>query len=178
MENKNNLEESALYCGRAIEGQVFKGETFEIQKTERGILYHCYGGYSIFVTPNNKALYQTLNEFIDIENGVVKLNDEESKDFELATSAISYILNAPRIAFSDQGFTFDLATFIVQYLQQITDEAESTPLQYENAEENAQFEDAMIAIEEIKKDIEKEHAENQGESEGEGEIAEEEATNG
>lgn len=168
---QNNINDSALYCGRLIEGQVFKGETFEIQKTERGILYHCYGGYSIFVTPNNKALYQTLNEFIDIETGVVKLNEEESKDFELATSAITYILNAPRIAFSDQGFTFDLATFLVQYLQQIADEAENTPLQYENAEENAQFEEAMVALEELKKDIENEYAENQGESEGKSESA-------
>lgn len=166
---QNNLNDSALYCGRAIEGQVFKGETFEIQKTERGILYHCYGGYSIFVTPNNKALYQTLNEFIDIETGVIKLSEEESKDFELAASAISYILNAPRIAFADQGFTFDLATFLVQYLQQITDDAENAPLQYENAEENAQFEEAMVALEGLKKDIETEDAENQRESEGEGE---------
>jgi hypothetical protein len=166
---QNNINDSVLYCGRPIEGQVFKGETFEIQKTERGILYHCYGGYSIFVTPNNKALYQTLNEFIDIETGVVKLNEEESKDFELATSAISYILNAPRIAFADQGFTFDLATFLVQYLQKITDDAENTPLQYENAEENSQFEEAMVALEELKKDIENEYAENQRESEGEGE---------
>lgn len=168
MEQKN-INDSALYCGRSIEGQVFKGETFEIQKTERGILYHCYGGYSIFVTPNNKALYQTLNEFIDIETGVVTLNEEESKDFELATSAITYILNAPRIAFSDQGFTFDLATFLVQYLQQIADESGKAPLQYENAEENSQFEEAMVAIAELKKEIEKEHAENQGESEGESE---------
>ena len=168
---QNNINDSALYCGRPIEGQVFKGETFEIQKTERGILYHCYGGYSIFVTPNNKALYQTLNEFIDIETGVVKLNEDESKDFELATSAITYILNAPRIAFSDQGFTFDLATFLVQYLQQIADEAENAPLQYENAEENAQFEEAMVALEELKKDIENEYAENQGESEGKSESA-------
>lgn len=168
---QNNLNDSALYCGRAIAGQVFKGETFEIQKTERGILYHCYGGYSIFVTPNNKALYQTLNEFIDIETGVVKLSEEESKDFELVTSAISYILNAPRIAFADQGFTFDLATFLVQYLQQITDDAENAPLQYENAEENAQFEEAMVALEELKKNIEIEDAENQGESEGKSESA-------
>ena len=168
---QNNINDSALYCGRPIDGQVFKGETFEIQKTERGILYHCYGGYSIFVTPNNKALYQTLNEFIDIETGVVKLNEEESKDFELATSAITYILNAPRIAFSDQGFTFDLATFLVQYLQQIADEAENAPLQYENAEENSQFEEAMVALEELKKDIENEYAENQGESEGKSESA-------
>ena len=78
-------------------------------------------------------------------------------------------MNAPRIAFSDQGFTFDLATFLVQYLQKITEEAENAPLQYENAEENSQFEEAMVALEELKNDIEKEYAENQGESEGEGE---------
>jgi hypothetical protein len=168
---QNSINDNALNCGRSIEGQVFKGETFEIQKTERGILYHCYGGYSIFVTPNNKSLYQTLNEFIDIETGAVKLNQEEAEDFELATSAVSYILNAPRIAFADQGFTFDLATFIVQYLQKITDDAEKKPLQYENAEENAQFEEAMVSIDELKKAIstEVEYAKNHRESESEGE---------
>lgn len=165
---QNNINDSALYCGRLIEGQVFKGETFEIQKTERGILYHCYGGYSIFVTPQNASLYQTLNEFIDIETGVINLTEEEKDDFELATSAITYILNTPRIAFSDKNFTFELATHVVEYLNKISKESFEAPLQYETPEENAQFENAMVAIDNLKKDI-KDDAENQRESKGESE---------
>ena len=45
-------------------GESFGGETFEIIKTTRGIVYKTYGGYSIFVTPNNVALYETLNDLV------------------------------------------------------------------------------------------------------------------
>jgi UDP-galactopyranose mutase len=136
---KKKQNESALNCGRAIEGKVFKGNTFEIQQTETGVLYHCYGGYSIFVTPNNKSLYDTLNSFIEIKENLSSMTAEELNDFDLTVSAISYILNTPLIAFSDQNFTFDLATFIINYLRELTAKADEAPLEHENPNDNAAF---------------------------------------
>lgn len=168
---KNNINDSALYCGRAIEGQVFKGNTFEIQKTERGILYHCYGGYSIFVTPRNNALYQTLDDLISYREKAKIFTEQEKNDFELAASAIVYVLNAPLFAFSDQAFTFDLATFIINYLRDLTEKADNAPLEYENPEDVAPFLSVVESFENVKTVLKEqtEYAENQRESESEGE---------
>jgi hypothetical protein len=168
---QNNINDSALYCGRPIEGQVFKGETFEIQKTERGILYHSYGGYSIFVTPRNNALYQTLDDLISYREKIKGLTEQEKNDFELVSTAIVYVLNAPRFAFSDQVFTLDLATFIINYLRSITEKADNAPLEYEQPDDVAPFLSVVESFDNIKTILTEqlEDAENQGESEGEGE---------
>lgn len=152
MEQKNQ-NESALNCGRVLEGKVFNGTTFEIQKTETGILYHCYGGFSIFVTPNNKALYETLNSFIELKDSFTSMTAKELDDFDLATTAISYVLNVPLIAFTDQEFTFDLATFVINYLRGLTEKADSAPLEYENPDDNADFVAAINAVEAFKDDF-------------------------
>lgn len=168
---QNNTNDSALYCGRPIEGQVFKGETFEIQKTERGILYHSYGGYSIFVTPRNNALYQTLDDLLSYREKLNELTEQEKDDFELVSSAIVYVLNAPRFAFSDQAFTFDLATFIINYIRNLTEKADNSPLEYESPDEVSPFLSVVETLENIKTILKEElgNAENQGESEGESE---------
>ena len=44
---------------------VFRADEYEVVKTDRGILYHEYGGYSIFVAPNNKIIYDILSIFLE-----------------------------------------------------------------------------------------------------------------
>ena len=92
-------------CGTPLEGQEFKGETFEIVKTSKGVLYKMYGGYVIFVTPNNKALYETLCDYIDHKDEYEKLEGELKEQFDLNLSAIAYVLNAPLFAFTSPELT-------------------------------------------------------------------------
>lgn len=136
--------------------ESFSGETFEIIKTTRGIVYKTYGGYSIFVTPNNVALYETLNELIVKKEELGMLVGKDKDDFELNLSAIAYVLNTPLIAFTDASFTFDIAQRIIEFLTEKYEEAMNAPLQEETFEENQRFEDAIKGFETIKEAIREE----------------------
>lgn len=150
------VEPILLDCGKAIEGKVFKGETFEITKTNKGILYHVFGGYSIFVTPNNIALYETLDDLIEHQESYNKFEGKEREDFDLNLSAISYVLDIPLFAFSSAELTFDLATKVIQFLQKTYDEAMQKPLHEETVQEDQEFKDAVLGMENIKEALNEE----------------------
>lgn len=150
------VEPILLDCGKAIEGKCFKGETFELTKTNKGILYHVFGGYSIFVTQNNVALYETLDDLIENQEVYNKLEGKEREDFDLNLSAIGYVLDVPLFAFSNAEFTFDLASKVIQYLQKVYDDAMTTPLQEETVKEDQEFKDAIIGMENIKEALNEE----------------------
>lgn len=150
------VEPIVLDCGKAIEGKVFKGETFELSKTNKGICYHCFGGYSIFVTPNNIALYETLNDLIENQETYNKLEGKERDDFDLNLSAIAYVLNVPLFAFSNAEFCFDIATKVIQFLQKTYDEAMNQPLQEETPYEDLQFKEAVLGIEDVQNALKEE----------------------
>lgn len=150
------VEPVVLDCGKAIEGKCFKGETFELTKTNKGICYHVFGGYSIFVTPNNVALYETLDDLIENQETYNQLTGKEREDFDLNLSAIGYVLDVPLFAFSNAEFTFDLASKVVNFLQKVYDEAMNTPLQEETVQEDQEFKDAVLGMENIKEALNEE----------------------
>lgn len=156
---ENKVEPIVLDCGKAIDGKVFKGNTFEMVKTNKGILYHVYGGYNIFVTPNNTALYETLEDLIENQEVYEKLTGEEKEVFELNLSAIGYILDTPLFAFSNAEFCFSIASQVIQFLQKTYDDAMKKPLQEEEFEKDREFQDAVLGLEEIKNSLKEEKAE-------------------
>lgn len=160
MDNKketiNKVEPIVLDCGKPIEGKVFKGDKFEITKTNKGICYHVYGGYSIFVTPNNTALYQTLDDLIENQDEYASLEGEKRDIFELNLSAIGYVLNLPLFAFINEEFMFDIASMVIAFLQKRYDELTNVPLQEETVDEDLQFKDTALAIEELQKNLKEE----------------------
>ena len=152
------VEPIVLDCGKAIEGKVFKGQTFELTKTNKGICYHCFGGYSIFVTHNNIALYETLNDLIENQETYNKLEGKERDDFDLNLSCIAYILNVPLFSFSSAEFSFSIATQVIQFLQKTYDDAMAKPLQEETVAEDQEFKDAVLGMETIKEALKEENS--------------------
>ena len=150
------VEPIVLDCGKAIEGKCFKGETFELTKTNKGICYHVFGGYSIFVTPNNIALYETLDDLIENQETYNQLTGKEREDFDLNLSAIGYVLDVPLFAFSNAEFTFDLASKVVNFLQKVYDEAMNAPLQEETVREDQEFKDAILGLEDLQNALKEE----------------------
>lgn len=150
---EQTVEPILLDCGKAIKGKVFKGTTFEMTKTTKGILYHCYGGYNIFVSSSNVSLYMTLDDLIENNEKYSSLVGEDKENFELNLSVIMYILNIPTFSFTSSEFTFDIATRTIQFLNQSLEGAMNMELQEETVEEDAKFKDAMMAIEDMKKNV-------------------------
>lgn len=155
-EAPKSVEPIVLEMGKAIEGKSFNGETFELVKTTHGILYHLFGGYNIFVTPNNIALYETLDNLIENKDEYEKLTGKEREDFDLNLSAVSYVLDVPLFAFGSAEFTFHLAGEVIQYLQKVYDEANEAPLQEETVSEDLAFKDAVLGLEQLQEAIKQE----------------------
>lgn len=155
-EASKSVEPIVLEMGKAIEGKSFKGETFELVKTTHGILYHLFGGYNIFVTPNNIALYETLDDLIENKDEYEKLTGKEREDFDLNLSAVSYVLDVPLFAFGSAEFTFHLASEVIKYLQKVYDEANEAQLQEETVSEDLAFKDAVLGLEQLQEAIKQE----------------------
>lgn len=154
------VEPTLLDCGKKENEWV--GKTFVITKTNKGVLYHAFGGYSIFVTPNNKALYETLCDYVDNQEEYEKFDDELKEKFELNLSAIIYVLNTPLFAFNDVDFTYKIACEIIDYLKSTFDKLMNEPLQEEDVEKDDDFKQATLGLDALKDAIEEE--EKQGNS--------------
>ena len=152
-----DVEPLELNVGKKIVD--FKGEAFEIVKTDRGIMYHEYGGYTIYTTENNNALYTTLADYVDNKDIYDKLEGDEKEVHELNLSTIAFCLTVPKFAFNDVEFTYEMAEKVIKYLSKTYEEAMNAELQKETIEEDTEFKNATLALEEIKEQIKKEQKE-------------------
>ena len=89
---------------------VFRADEYEVVKTDRGILYHEYGGYSIFVAPNNKIIYDILSIFLEERTDEDGISEKERNDRKERNDALSFTLGIPRLAFIDVDTTIALTT--------------------------------------------------------------------
>lgn len=145
------IEPLELDCGKKVD--EYKGETYRITLTNKGVLYHEYGGYNIFVTPNNKALYETLASIVTDKEENAKAEGETRERLELMMSAVGYCLTLPKIAFADAGFAFEIATKVIEHIRTRYDELMSEQLQEETPKEDEEFKQASIAIEQLKDEV-------------------------
>lgn len=152
-----DVEPLELNIGKRVSD--FSGEHFEIVKTDRGVMYHEFGGYTIFTTPTNEALYGMLADYVDNKDEYKKLDGEEKEIFDLNLSAIAYCLTVPKFAFSNVDFTYDIAEKVIQFLNNSFEEAMNADLQEETIAEDEQFKQATLALEDIKEQIKKEQEE-------------------
>ena len=148
------VEPIELDCGKKVD--EWSGETFRLTKTDRGVLYHQFNGYSIFVTPNNKALYETLCDYVDNREEYSKLEGELKEQFELQLSAVTYCLSVPLFCFADSEFTYKIATDVIDYLKSTFDSLMEQPLQEETPQLDNEFKEATLGLEALKEEIAKE----------------------
>lgn len=136
----------------------YKNDTFYIAITKQGALLHTYGGYSVFVSNRNyNSLYETLAYIVDdMEEALANATEEERKDIETDMMAKMHILLAPTWCFGSVDATYEIATKVVHELNAMVERLEGQPLQEEDDEANANFEDAVMASEAIGKRLEEE----------------------
>lgn len=132
--------------------KTLKGETFEMSLTKHGdAIYHVYGGYTIVADGNRmRSLANAIADYVVNQELVDKLDEKEREAYDLDLSASAYVLNIPMLAFSDPNLKYDLATRMVSWLRESYETALAQPLQEETREQDAAFEDAAKAIENLK----------------------------
>lgn len=151
LKGQSCIEPLELNVGKRVDS--LKGETFEIVKTDRGCLYHEYGGYSIFVNPEQKCLYETLVDYVDNKEAHASLEGEEKEMFELNLSAVAHCISLPKYVFVDVEFTYEIATKVIEFLKKTFEEAMDADLQDETIDEDEQFKQATLGLENLKEEI-------------------------
>ncbi len=152
-------EPTIVYLPTKDVEKQFKGETYEMSIMKDGtVVYHTYGGYTVVAKPNLTSLAGTIEEYVNSQDYVLELNDEEKENLQLSLSAFSYIMSLPTFAFSDLGFTYDIAGKIVSFLREKSEILLNEELNSETEEDilaNEQFRTASEAIQAIQQDITK-----------------------
>ena len=144
----------ALDCGRPED--EWSGDTFRITLTNKGVLYHEFGGYSVFVTPNNSALYEALVDLVVNKEEYAKFEGEELENFKALLTIIAYNLSLPRISFLDKDFPQEIAIRTMEFIRKMYEAAMEKPLQEEKPKEDAEFREATEALETLKEELSKE----------------------
>jgi hypothetical protein len=152
LKGQMGVEPIVLDCGK--EEDEWAGKTFRITLTDKGVLYHEYGGYSVFVTPNNNALYDVLSDLVVNKEEYAKLEGEKKDNFEALLTIIAYNLSIPRISFMDKDFPQEIAIRTMQFLQKMYEDLMEEPLQDETPNADAEFKEATLAVEELKESME------------------------
>ena len=86
------------------------------------------------------------------------MTGQEREDFDLHLSALTYVLDVPLFAFSSSEFTYEIAEKVVKFLQKTYDDAMAQPLQEETVQEDQEFKDAVLGMENIKEALNKENS--------------------
>lgn len=148
LKGQMGVDPIALDCGK--EEDEWAGETFRITLTNKGVLYHEYGGYSVFVTPNNAALYDVLSDLVVNKDEYAALDGEKKENFESLLTIIAYNLSLPRISFLDRDFPQEIAIKTMEFLRKMYDELMNKELQEETPQEDADFKEATLYLDELK----------------------------
>jgi hypothetical protein len=154
LKGQMGVEPIALDCGK--EENEWAGETFRITLTSKGVLYHEYGGYSVFVTPNNAALYEVLSDLVTNKENYAKLEGEQAENFKALLTIIAYNLSIPRISFMDKDFPQEIALKTMEFLRKMYDDLMNKELQEETPKEDSEFKDATMALEGLKESLDDE----------------------
>ena len=151
LKGQMGVDPIALDCGK--EEDEWAGETFRITLTNKGVLYHEYGGYSVFVTPNNEALYNALVDLVENKEKYAKLEGEEAENFSALLTIIAYNLSLPRISFMDREFPQEIAIRTMEFIRKMYDSLMNKELQEETPKEDSAFREATEALEGLKESV-------------------------
>lgn len=151
LKGQMSVEPIALDCGK--ERDEWTGDTFRITLTDRGVLYHEYGGYSVFVTPNNTALYEVLSDLVVNKDEYAELEGEKKENFESLLTIVAYNLSLPRISFMDRDFPQEIAIKTMNFIKKMFEDLMEQPLQEEEPQKDSNFREAVVAFDEIGKAI-------------------------
>jgi hypothetical protein len=134
--------------------QKMESDTFRIAILKSGeVVYHLKGGMDIVVQPKAHSLYEFLTGIVSIQDELEKLSDEERNLILQDVTASTYVLNIPFIAFGDLDFKYKLANDVIDYLVSLQDKyVDNAELQDETPDKNNLFEEAVMALEELKED--------------------------
>ena len=123
-------------------------DSFCLYKAGGFMHYMTKGGYHVFVKPDYKSLYDTLNLLLDVLIDGKDKKGEEKENLQNIADFVSAILFAPTIIFSNEEFMFKAFEHIQEFTQQMFENA-TKQLGKEDFDANNDFESAVKSAEEL-----------------------------
>lgn len=149
-----DVEPLELDCGK--KEKEYLGDTYRITLTNKGVLYHEYGGYNIFVTPSQGALYECLSDMVINQGENAKMEGEQKDNLSLMQTVLGWVLQTPKYAITDAQLSVEIATMVIKHINDKYEELMSKGLQDETVEEYQAYKDATMALETLKEEVKKE----------------------
>lgn len=132
-----------------------------VTKTVTGYEWRAKGGFRIYTENTNASLAGAMESYFEMRDQKEVLSPEEQDKQEQIMSALTYVLNYPMIAFSDDEFLLQMATAIVKWMnnkyKELVEDAELKP--DEDPERTRDFQEATLAVEELREQMEKQPTE-------------------
>lgn len=161
MSAQSKLKGDCIFPGIAyseIEDK-YDGGSYVIETFRDGsVMYHTTGGFTIIGDYRISGMNSALRDFMKKLSGETPIDEDVRELIELDLSANTYVLNIPMFAFSDVNLKFELATKVVEYLNEMYKNAIESDLTDDDQEANKAFYDATIgarSAEEVKDFVEK-----------------------
>lgn len=132
-----------------------------VTKTVTGYEWRAKGGFRIYTENTNASLAGAMESYFEMRDQKDVLSPEEQDKQEQIMSALTYVLNYPMIAFSDDEFLLQMATAIVKWMnnkyKELVEDAELKP--DDDPERTRDFQEATLAVEELREQMEKQPTE-------------------
>lgn len=126
----------------------FDCDSFCLYKAGGFMHYMTKGGYHVFVKPDYKALYDTLEILLDVLIDSKDKKGEEKENITNIADFVSAILFAPTIIFSNEEFMFKAFDSIQKFTEELMNNSMES-LQKEDFDANNDFESAVKSAEEL-----------------------------
>ena len=149
--HRQKLHEKSYVFNLGEELYKIERNSFYMAKHERGVLFHIYNSFDMVIPISNNSLFSTLSAVLDEHmNEYENMTDEEKLDHDTFVETIGILLAMPLTLFADTEFAINVATQVIQRMDQLVRAANEQPLQDETVEDDAEFRERAIIAEEAK----------------------------
>lgn len=114
-----------------------------IIRTKKFIIYQIKGGMGIIVSPRMVALYEYLDNMLNMKDNYDNLSNEEKDGYDLLYLGINTLFNLPCIAVVDDKFFSSMVLKSIEESKELYERLIKKPLQDETPIDDAKFENDM-----------------------------------
>lgn len=149
------IEPTLVHIPMSDVAKSIKSDTYEMAITKRGdAVYHTYGGYTIIADgARMHSLADAIALYVNSDEVVKDLTDQEKELFDTDIETSTFVLNIPAFAFGDPELKYNLAIMARRWIREQFEKAAKTPIEPtpETAQADANFEDAVKAMDALKR---------------------------
>lgn len=136
---------------------TIEGDTFTLYKLNDGrVGYHLKSGYDVVVSPRIEALNGNLKWYIDNKKSIDDDTEESQELYRLNFECTQHMLTLPLFTATDYELKFKAANLFIESLLKAQETLENSETLVDDLVQNILFEDATLAMDEIRTEIDKE----------------------